>query len=307
MEQSPEKAVPARSVEQAGKPPDSGRAAGGQRLTSLPELPGATPAVAVCDGCDSDITAMRHKCDACPDFDYCSKCFLEAPLVHPGHSFTTSVGGKALDAAPVAPSSASGHDEPARDAATEAAPVPYECRSCAGVTKTLPALPALVRHKSLLEKNGGVPPRNINFEWPVRISRLIEATQKGCAFCSFVLYKFFGPSNAVTFGYRPTKPWYADPANSKHDGERADPVKHCMGTLTKLKHDRFGFAAQPLCRRIGSSLPDFDTLRIHVSSLMGRDKSEIRRIFNSSGVLELVTDVYAERGTDVPAPHLEGS
>ena len=187
---------------------------------------------------------------------------------------------------------------------------PPRGRTNAGPAPALPRLspPSRLSYDtSPSEKNGGVPPRNINFEWPVRISRLIEATQKGCAFCSFVLYKFFGPSNAVTFGYRPTKPWYADPANSKHAGERADLVKHCMGTLTKLKHDRFGFAAQPLCRRIGSSLPDFDTLRIHVSSLMGRDKSEIRRIFNSSGVLELVTDVYAERGTDVPAPHLEGS
>lgn len=42
---------------------------------------------AVCDGCDSQIVGVRHKCLSCPDFDYCSKCILVAVEVHPGHRF----------------------------------------------------------------------------------------------------------------------------------------------------------------------------------------------------------------------------
>lgn len=59
---------------------------------------------ALCDGCDKVITILilgkklkadcqqriigeRHKCLACPDFDYCSSCMKAAPQTHPGHGF----------------------------------------------------------------------------------------------------------------------------------------------------------------------------------------------------------------------------
>lgn len=42
---------------------------------------------AVCDGCDTQIVGVRHKCLTCPDFDYCSTCIQVAPEVHPGHRF----------------------------------------------------------------------------------------------------------------------------------------------------------------------------------------------------------------------------
>jgi next to BRCA1 gene 1 protein len=59
---------------------------------------------AVCDGCDKvssestrykllrltsiqTITGVRHKCLNCPDWDYCSTCYLSAEQIHPGHRF----------------------------------------------------------------------------------------------------------------------------------------------------------------------------------------------------------------------------
>ncbi|KAJ5210335.1 Zinc finger ZZ-type [Penicillium cf. griseofulvum] len=42
---------------------------------------------AVCDGCDKRIVGVRHKCLACPDWDFCPDCILTAPQNHPGHRF----------------------------------------------------------------------------------------------------------------------------------------------------------------------------------------------------------------------------
>lgn len=42
---------------------------------------------ALCDGCDKRIVGDRHKCLACPDFDYCSACIKTSHQTHPGHGF----------------------------------------------------------------------------------------------------------------------------------------------------------------------------------------------------------------------------
>ncbi|VBB76374.1 Putative protein of unknown function [Podospora comata] len=42
---------------------------------------------AICDGCDTNIRGIRHKCLNCPDWDYCSECMANASFIHPGHRF----------------------------------------------------------------------------------------------------------------------------------------------------------------------------------------------------------------------------
>ncbi|OXV06327.1 hypothetical protein Egran_05905 [Elaphomyces granulatus] len=47
---------------------------------------------AICDGCDKRIIGVRHKCLACPDWDYCWSCIKDAPRTHPGHRFVPIYG-----------------------------------------------------------------------------------------------------------------------------------------------------------------------------------------------------------------------
>jgi next-to-BRCA1 protein 1 len=42
---------------------------------------------AICDGCEKRIVGTRHKCLACPDWDYCPNCIVNATENHPGHRF----------------------------------------------------------------------------------------------------------------------------------------------------------------------------------------------------------------------------
>ncbi|KAL8391893.1 hypothetical protein RB595_002189 [Gaeumannomyces hyphopodioides] len=305
--------------------------------------PQSSPRNAWCDGCDEPITGTRHKCQDCQDFDYCSRCILEASLIHPGHSFkmvgkqtlleadhkrANGDGATAIDLAPETLGMKLGGEGANNHAARQAqrsdpgsilrgsddsdheptsTPVEsdvkemasnglFECRSCEPVTSSLPVFGAIMRHKSILEQNGGVPPTDMRLQWSIRISRLIEATQKGCAFCTLVLDNFFGRFNIVTHSFTPEKPWHSEPR--KHDKERMSLVEHCMKSLTQLQHDHFGFAAKPLCRRVGSALPDFDALEIGVSDLKGRKQKDVAKFFN---LWALKVDVYALKGDPAAA------
>ncbi|KAH8891209.1 hypothetical protein GQ53DRAFT_823841 [Thozetella sp. PMI_491] len=270
----------------------------------------ATPRVryAVCDRCGDDITGTRHRCQACPDFDYCSKCAVQAPVIHPGHEFlvidptseTAPKEGDSQGGQEPPESSDTTASDPAETTASDLAdttssqPAKYRpCRSCTPVISVLSAIEFLTR--SHLDE-GGILPGEISAHWPIRISSLVEATQTGCAFCAFVLTKFFGPGNGVALMYKggDSSPWYADPA--KHDERRKTVVDHCMNTLTRLQHDRFTFAARASCERKGGLLPDFDTLVIAVESMHCRTQEEMRGVFNSAGVLELKSAVYAAHG-----------
>lgn len=42
---------------------------------------------AICDGCDKKIYGVRHKCQDCPDWDYCHDCVAGANNTHRGHRF----------------------------------------------------------------------------------------------------------------------------------------------------------------------------------------------------------------------------
>lgn len=42
---------------------------------------------AICDGCETDIYGVRHKCLDCADFDFCQTCYERDGLDHAGHRF----------------------------------------------------------------------------------------------------------------------------------------------------------------------------------------------------------------------------
>ena len=243
---------------------------------------------AVCDRCDQRISGSRYKCKSCPDFDYCSKCFADASLIHPGHSFTQLEGlmpDSALEETDTTEDNTPGPGCKLVQESSFAVSSPSKCTSCAPVTEPLSAIHLILKDPKV--------PRNISLRWPLRISKLIEATQLGCAFCCFCLRKFFGPGNGQTFAYRPSKPWYAEP--SKHDKERDDLVEHCMETLTRLKRDVFEFRVTPLCTKKGSTMPDFDRLEItlHKDTEKIHVIKDLRGVFNSAGNIGMEMDVFA--------------
>jgi hypothetical protein len=162
----------------------------------------------------------------------------------------------------------------------------------------------------------GTPPRlftSVAFKWPLRISGLIEATQRGCAFCAWMLHTFFRASNFETHMYEALSPWYARPLDPEHDKERAELVTHCMGTLSRLKKnvkslsDRFQFDVYPTAvSRAGAKLWDFDRIRFAYSeaNLQVHTMEDLKeaRVFHSAGVIAAERYVYAVKGESYPPP-----
>jgi len=240
-----------------------------------------------CDRCSVTISGPRHHCEQCNNFDYCHICFADAAFIHPGHSFISFSATAAAKGPPTktdeeAPEALNG---PERQHDTK-------CRSCAPVTECLPSIPLAFKDK---KANRG---QEVFIEWRLRLSRLIEATQRGCAFCAFVLDGFFRSNNGEMFSTVPKKPWFAEP--ERHEEKRMKLVNHCMGTLTRLKTDRFVFVVSPLCTRGNTELPDFDKIRI---SLDGKTEkihtmAELKeaRVFHSAGIIKIERDVFAANG-----------
>ncbi|GAB1315405.1 hypothetical protein MFIFM68171_05615 [Madurella fahalii] len=244
-----------------------------------------------CDSCSRRIPLheARYNCRDCQNFDYCETCFVDAALIHPGHSF-----------ARIGPLEPLSKQEPQTEEDCNAtAKIEQLCRSCATVTRALPYLHLALGDKRYPEAHKG----GISLLWRLRISHLVEATQRGCPFCCFTLYTFFREFNGQTHTYDAKTPWYARP--SEHDEERKKLVKHCMGTLTRLKTDRFVFEVCPICSRKGAKPPDYDKVRISLSDKTHEIQSmdEIREadVFHSAGVITVERHVYASKATGDPA------
>jgi hypothetical protein len=224
----------------------------------------------------------RHNCQECHDFDYCGKCVVDATLIHPGHHFTKIDGPKPPP------------DNEGQAANSELSESSWQpaCKSCAPITRLLPLLKLVPN----LERNYAC------MKWPLRLSALIEAAQRDCAFCCFFLHTFFRESNMESHFYHDEKtPWYARPSSYRDEKERTELVAHCMGTLTRLKKDRFDFEVLPICSesRKGVQPWDFDKLkfRLVVSTFNIHSKEELRqaRVFHSAGAIEAERYVYAAK------------
>ncbi|KAK4228679.1 heterokaryon incompatibility protein 6 [Podospora fimiseda] len=242
-----------------------------------------------CDSCSQARSRqeVRYQCNDCPDFDYCSTCINDAPILHPGHSFNK------LE--PLSPSPDT-HPDETEGPEPEKQELVWEpkCASCVSVTKVLPIL-FLVLHD---EDYPGAKPENLEVGWPLRLSHLIQATQRGCGFCCFVLHTFFRENNFETHSYEEDTPWYAEPL--KHDDERKKLVEHCMGTLTRLKNDHFQFSVTPKTSTKGLGLPDFDKILIALSPRTTKFNSmaELKEagVFHSAGVISAERYVCAAEG-----------
>ncbi|KAK5655737.1 hypothetical protein OQA88_5274 [Cercophora sp. LCS_1] len=228
----------------------------------------AETVICYCDSCSRKVYAYetRYKCTDCTDFDYCPDCFTEVNTIHPGHLFET------FDPKVPAP----------EGIVTKARPENTECPSCAPVTMSLPilhfVLGDLTNRRQAMAKQ-----KKLQVRWPVKISQLIEATQRGCAFCAFMLHTFFRKFNGEYIGYDEETPWYADPLS--HDKERMELVEHCMGTLSRLKKDSFDFRVTPISPP-GGLLPDISKLRFDLADTPN-SKEELNqaRVFHSAGTI----------------------
>jgi hypothetical protein len=147
--------------------------------------------------------------------------------------------------------------------------------------------------------------------WSLRLSTLIEAAQRDCAFCCFFLHTFFRESNMESHFYHDEKtPWYARPWGCRDEKERMELIGHCMGTLTRLKTDRFNFEVLPICSesRKGFQPWDFDKLKFRLAGstfdLHGKEELRQARVFHSAGAIEAERYVYAA-GSKYPNHLLE--
>jgi hypothetical protein len=244
-----------------------------------------------CDCCERLVPPheARHSCQECNNFDYCEKCVRNAALIHPGHSFTK------LDAPEPVPESEG--DIIAIPEVEEASSKP-DCKSCGPMTRVLSTL-RFDLDPELNPKAATSPRKDVVIEWSLRLSSLVEATQRNCPFCCFFLHTFFRKSNGQSYYYIEESPWYARP--NEHDKQRMELVEHCMGTLTRLKTDHFDFDVYPVCSRRGLKPWDFDKLRFTLSrsTMKHHSTEELKQaeVFHSAGVITAERYVYAVKGT----------
>jgi hypothetical protein len=255
---------------------------------------------AVCDRCNTRIDGIRYKCQHCPDFDYCTNCVGLASSIHPGHDFAPLQGSRPLSGEELVQ-----HVQPTGDKILD--PTAFRllgkdsrlpvarCLSCQPVTGPLPAIGIILQDEEL-RRTGK---KGLQLRWPARISSLVEATVGGCAFCSLVLHKFFGPGNGIMFTYEPQTPWMCQTDNER----RQDVVAHAMHLLTLMKSDEFIFVLEPV-RRKGFADSDFHRLRIELyEAKQGREVLD--KALASRGQQYVELDVYAAE--DNPAAALISS
>ncbi|KAJ9602850.1 hypothetical protein H2200_012630 [Cladophialophora chaetospira] len=244
---------------------------------------------AVCDRCSKRIDGIRYKCQKCPDFDYCTECARLASSIHPGHDFLPLRGTE-----PIPEEDATdGHTDEEKLDPTAFRLVGHDtnmstalCLSCQPVTMPLPAVGIIMKDEAVRSqaKNG------LSLRWPARISKLVEATVGGCAFCSLVLYRFFGPGNGIFYGYEPDTPW----AFQIDNGLRRRVIANAMQLLTIMKSDEFVFVVEPI-HKTGMAESGFHRLRIELKEAK-QSKEVLDRALASRGQQYVELDVCAAQG-----------
>lgn len=234
-----------------------------------------------CDSCEArPSTGARFKCQVCPDFDYCEKCIVDAHLIHPCHEFKNTGTGRSDDL------SEPSLKEKMNDG----------CRSCGIISKILPVL-HLVEASDVPQITVIPGEKYAKYGlWDLRISKLIEATQRGCIFCAFFMHKFFVTRTTLSFTYDPVRSWYAD--FDERSDQRQEAVAHCMKLLLLLDgKDRFCFRVQPSSLS-GLELPDFDSLEFTLEEMQASIETVRKADVFLPGVVSRAVQVYAAAGRD---------
>ncbi|KAJ0422374.1 heterokaryon incompatibility protein-domain-containing protein [Aspergillus carlsbadensis] len=172
-----------------------------------------------CGSCETRIVGEGRKCEQCHFFHYCQSCFQDADKLHPGHTFIPVVSSHPGEP----PAQGGGY---------------------------------VFSETSSGKKMGREKTAEIHLHWEVKISKLVEATQRGCLFSMFFLEKVFVNVKMEALDSYRLDRLLDKGVRDVH--ERIEIVEHAMQLLSSQPHDRFVFAAQPVCRKAGTRLPDFD-------------------------------------------------
>jgi hypothetical protein len=246
---------------------------------------------AVCDKCGTSIDGIRFKCQKCPDFDYCADCVPLASSIHPGHNFLPLRGHEPLDEEERAQ-----YDNITRQKSL--GPTTFQlighgtsmppslCLSCQPLTVPLPAMGTILQDEKIRRQ----AKTGLEFRWPARLSRLVEATVGGCAFCSLVIDRFFGPGNGIFLGWEPSTPWVCQSDHKR----RQDVIQNAMYLLTLMSNDEFVFSVTPI-RGDDMAETDFKRLRIELVEAK-QGKEVLDRALASRGQQYIELDVYAAEG-----------
>jgi hypothetical protein len=242
----------------------------------------------ICGSCDALIVGEGYKCQRCHDFHYCRKCLQDVGKIHPGHNFISIILGSPEEA-PVKEGGYEYFDEfRGKSLGTLEAPE-GQCRSCFHITHGLPLLHFAQKKKSHRSKV-----TQVSLLWEVKISRLVEATQRGCLFCMFFLEKVF-----VNVKLEALDSYRLDRLQEKgirDVHEQIEIIEQAMELLSLQKHDRFVFTALPICRKGKTRLPEFDKLRFICVNKLG--PMDHLRVFGQFKDLEWEMDIYADAGSN---------
>lgn len=160
------------------------------------------------------------------------------------------------------------------------------CKSCAPVTHTLPVL-HLIKQLAVAEGHGG---EEVAVSWPLKLSKLASATENGCAFCSFVLDRFFYNNRTWVRLRDPVKPWYR---GCKEEEQRRQAVEYAREIVGRLENDNFSFQISPSHSK-NKPAPDFDKFEIVALADKHHDAETTKELFY---ITHVTMEAYSPQGS----------
>ena len=235
--------------------------------------------VLTCDGCQERIFDIRHKCQDCPDFDYCASCFPDAAIIHPTHTFLEMATPSRPQVSPSETTpSVDDHRGQAEaigskmgDLFLTSSTSTAQCRNCYKFAHLLASVSWHLRGRPKVESR--------LLRWRVTIAKLVEATQRGCSFCAFLLGRVFDdPLIMSVMSFKPETSWFTAPL--EHDEERTALVQGWMEKLPALGNERIELAVIP---EFGVNEHDIQKMKIGLA-VLGDSEEEQKEKASKYGI-----------------------